>query len=153
MFAALDSKTSSQQSQQTQAKEDSEEELECAVCLQKCVHPVRLPCTHIFCFLCVKVRWLSCLHVEDVYVIGGYRMDRCGSCHSPEHTKVENFVIASILVVMGMIVLLVCGAWTDGEENDFHNNEVFCYKWNCIRVIHVTVNYNRYSCLHSFIYC
>ncbi|XP_050729028.1 E3 ubiquitin-protein ligase RNF146-B-like isoform X2 [Eriocheir sinensis] len=43
-----------QQSQQTQAKDDSEEELECAVCLQKCVHPVRLPCTHIFCFLCVK---------------------------------------------------------------------------------------------------
>lgn len=27
---------------------------ECAICLQSCVHPVRLPCTHIFCFLCVK---------------------------------------------------------------------------------------------------
>ncbi|XP_071541050.1 E3 ubiquitin-protein ligase rnf146-like isoform X2 [Panulirus ornatus] len=41
--------------QQPQKKEESEEEeLECAVCLQKCVHPVRLPCSHIFCFLCVK---------------------------------------------------------------------------------------------------
>lgn len=27
---------------------------ECAICLQRCVHPVRLPCYHIFCFLCVK---------------------------------------------------------------------------------------------------
>lgn len=28
--------------------------LECAVCLQTCVHPVQLQCRHIFCFLCVK---------------------------------------------------------------------------------------------------
>lgn len=28
--------------------------LECAVCLQNCIHPVQLPCGHIFCFLCVK---------------------------------------------------------------------------------------------------
>ena len=28
--------------------------LECAVCLQTCIHPVQLPCRHIFCFLCVK---------------------------------------------------------------------------------------------------
>ncbi len=27
---------------------------ECPVCLQNCIHPVRLPCQHIFCFLCVK---------------------------------------------------------------------------------------------------
>lgn len=27
---------------------------ECAICLQSCVHPVCLPCRHIFCFLCVK---------------------------------------------------------------------------------------------------
>lgn len=27
---------------------------ECAICLQGCVHPVRLPCRHVFCFLCVK---------------------------------------------------------------------------------------------------
>ncbi|CAG9833851.1 unnamed protein product [Diabrotica balteata] len=28
--------------------------MECAVCLQKCIHPAQLPCGHIFCFLCVK---------------------------------------------------------------------------------------------------
>ncbi|XP_066257715.1 E3 ubiquitin-protein ligase RNF146-like [Euwallacea similis] len=27
---------------------------ECAVCLQTCVHPAKLPCGHIFCYLCVK---------------------------------------------------------------------------------------------------
>ena len=33
--------------------------LECAICLQNCVYPVQLPCKHIFCFLCVKVRYTS----------------------------------------------------------------------------------------------
>jgi len=28
--------------------------MECAVCLQSCVHPARLDCGHIFCFLCIK---------------------------------------------------------------------------------------------------
>ncbi|XP_057691421.1 E3 ubiquitin-protein ligase rnf146 [Corythoichthys intestinalis] len=33
---------------------------ECAICLQSCVHPVQLPCHHIFCFLCVKgASWQS----------------------------------------------------------------------------------------------
>lgn len=27
---------------------------ECAVCLQPSLHPVQLPCRHVFCFLCVK---------------------------------------------------------------------------------------------------
>lgn len=27
---------------------------ECAICLQTCIYPVRLPCFHVFCFLCVK---------------------------------------------------------------------------------------------------
>lgn len=27
---------------------------ECAVCLQTSIHPVQLPCNHIFCYLCVK---------------------------------------------------------------------------------------------------
>ena len=42
------------------AKEESSQtdtevhSLECAVCLQTCVHPVQLNCDHIFCFLCVK---------------------------------------------------------------------------------------------------
>ncbi|XP_055307307.1 E3 ubiquitin-protein ligase rnf146-like isoform X2 [Sitodiplosis mosellana] len=30
------------------------EMMECPVCLQLCVHPSKLPCGHIFCFLCVK---------------------------------------------------------------------------------------------------
>ena len=24
------------------------------MCLQQCIHPAQLPCSHIFCFLCVK---------------------------------------------------------------------------------------------------
>nr|ACO14578.1 RING finger protein 146 [Caligus clemensi] len=32
----------------------SETALECPVCLQSAVQPVKLPCSHIFCFLCVK---------------------------------------------------------------------------------------------------
>lgn len=33
---------------------------ECAICLQSCVHPVQLPCQHIFCFLCAKgASWQS----------------------------------------------------------------------------------------------
>ncbi|XP_029281561.1 E3 ubiquitin-protein ligase rnf146-like [Cottoperca gobio] len=33
---------------------------ECAICLQSCIHPVRLPCLHVFCFLCVKgASWQS----------------------------------------------------------------------------------------------
>ncbi|XP_014219824.1 E3 ubiquitin-protein ligase RNF146-A-like isoform X2 [Copidosoma floridanum] len=27
---------------------------ECAVCLQNCIHPARLPCNHVFCYLCIK---------------------------------------------------------------------------------------------------
>ncbi|XP_037076501.1 E3 ubiquitin-protein ligase rnf146-like isoform X2 [Pollicipes pollicipes] len=27
---------------------------DCAICLQACVHPVQLPCLHVFCFLCAK---------------------------------------------------------------------------------------------------
>lgn len=30
------------------------ESIDCAICLQTCVHPARLPCGHIFCFLCLK---------------------------------------------------------------------------------------------------
>lgn len=33
---------------------------ECAICLQSCIHPVQLPCHHVFCFLCVKgASWQS----------------------------------------------------------------------------------------------
>nr|XP_040233038.2 E3 ubiquitin-protein ligase rnf146 [Anopheles coluzzii] len=37
-----------------EATSATDSKLECPVCLQTCVHPVRLPCGHIFCFLCVK---------------------------------------------------------------------------------------------------
>lgn len=36
------------------SKEEPVCPVECAVCLQPCIHPVQLPCKHIFCFLCVK---------------------------------------------------------------------------------------------------
>ncbi|XP_069127038.1 E3 ubiquitin-protein ligase rnf146-like [Argopecten irradians] len=35
-------------------KTENETIIECSVCLQPCIHPVELPCQHIFCFLCVK---------------------------------------------------------------------------------------------------
>uniref|UniRef100_A0A1Y1MDW2 E3 ubiquitin-protein ligase n=1 Tax=Photinus pyralis TaxID=7054 RepID=A0A1Y1MDW2_PHOPY len=45
-------------SQADMAKEAPQEKhtdnIECAVCLQPCIHPAQLPCGHIFCFLCVK---------------------------------------------------------------------------------------------------
>lgn len=34
--------------------EMGKEQLDCPVCIQPCVHPVKLPCRHIFCFLCMK---------------------------------------------------------------------------------------------------
>ncbi|KAK7504079.1 hypothetical protein BaRGS_00004811 [Batillaria attramentaria] len=36
------------------SKDASAASPECAVCLQPSLHPVQLPCRHIFCFLCVK---------------------------------------------------------------------------------------------------
>jgi E3 ubiquitin-protein ligase RNF146 len=30
------------------------QQIDCAICLENCVHPVKLKCEHIFCFLCVK---------------------------------------------------------------------------------------------------
>ena len=40
----------------TALKNDKQDDstLECAVCLQNCVHPIKLACEHIFCFLCAK---------------------------------------------------------------------------------------------------
>ena len=37
-----------------QPQEEAEAGLECAVCLQTSIYPVQLPCSHVFCFLCVK---------------------------------------------------------------------------------------------------
>ena len=36
-------------------EENKEEEIECAICLNPCMQPVLLPCSHTFCFLCAKV--------------------------------------------------------------------------------------------------
>ncbi|KAL5293488.1 RNF146 family protein [Megaselia abdita] len=36
------------------SKESDANAIECPICLQSCIHPVKLPCGHIFCFLCVK---------------------------------------------------------------------------------------------------
>ena len=41
----------------------------CPICLQSPVHPVKLPCSHIFCFLCLKGM--------------GARDLRCGLCRTP----------------------------------------------------------------------
>ncbi|KAL3313073.1 hypothetical protein Ciccas_008328 [Cichlidogyrus casuarinus] len=35
-------------------KETQQEDNECSICLQSCLHPVELPCNHHFCFLCIK---------------------------------------------------------------------------------------------------
>ena len=35
-------------------KLEDAQKLDCPICLENCVHPVKLKCEHIFCFLCVK---------------------------------------------------------------------------------------------------
>ncbi|XP_047740156.1 E3 ubiquitin-protein ligase rnf146 isoform X2 [Hyalella azteca] len=37
------------------SSKDNEEEPDlCPVCLEDMIHPVKLPCSHVFCFLCIK---------------------------------------------------------------------------------------------------
>lgn len=38
----------------SESDEVSSSILDCPICLQPSVHPVELPCSHIFCFLCIK---------------------------------------------------------------------------------------------------
>ncbi|GAU99159.1 hypothetical protein RvY_10198-1 [Ramazzottius varieornatus] len=33
---------------------DSQSSVDCCVCAETALHPVKLPCSHIFCFLCIK---------------------------------------------------------------------------------------------------
>lgn len=54
MDCSLKTLTPPQPRDTTDADSCSTSTPECAICLQRCVHPVRLPCYHIFCFLCVK---------------------------------------------------------------------------------------------------
>uniref|UniRef100_A0A1B0CHT4 E3 ubiquitin-protein ligase n=1 Tax=Lutzomyia longipalpis TaxID=7200 RepID=A0A1B0CHT4_LUTLO len=37
-----------------QSQSTLSDNIDCPICLQSCIHPTRLPCGHIFCFLCVK---------------------------------------------------------------------------------------------------
>lgn len=37
----------------------SQSGLDCPVCLQSAAYPVRLPCQHVFCFLCIKGKRLE----------------------------------------------------------------------------------------------
>ena len=37
-----------------QTIEEMDHNPDCSVCLQSCFYPVKLPCGHIFCFLCIK---------------------------------------------------------------------------------------------------
>ena len=39
----------------TPAEGKEDDVLECAICLNPCMQPVQLPCSHVFCFLCAKV--------------------------------------------------------------------------------------------------
>lgn len=50
--------------------------LECPVCLQICVHPSKLPCGHIFCFLCVKVSLFIVIFQQKKQWILTYKWNR-----------------------------------------------------------------------------
>jgi len=50
----VEAATLRQVSSPVESQEESQSQLECPICLQSCVHPVELPCKHIFCFLCIK---------------------------------------------------------------------------------------------------
>ena len=66
---------------------------ECSVCLQTCLHPVQLPCTHIFCFLCVKGF--------------AYRSKKCALCR--RDVDLDYFVDPVVVKLR------------DSEENDISN--------------------------------
>ena len=51
-WAMTDNKEHATRNKTIQSDEDCN--LECAICLQTCVHPVKLKCNHIYCFLCAK---------------------------------------------------------------------------------------------------
>lgn len=79
--------------------------MECPICLQICVHPSKLPCGHIFCFLCVKVsnnnklkclflffycyyyfclssRWNFIITLFNVNYFQGLKNRRCAMCRT-----------------------------------------------------------------------
>ncbi|KAF7234047.1 hypothetical protein EG68_07117 [Paragonimus skrjabini miyazakii] len=61
---------------------------DCSICLQNFVHPVQLPCGHIFCFLCIK----GC----------AFHRRRCPMCRS--RFSVRFFEDPKLIVVPGALV-------------------------------------------------
>lgn len=53
---SVDNKQQQQQQLEKKCSIDDDDEDVCPICLMDPIHPVRLPCSHIFCFLCLKVR-------------------------------------------------------------------------------------------------
>ncbi|XP_022915742.2 E3 ubiquitin-protein ligase rnf146-like [Onthophagus taurus] len=53
-MAEASSSTTVENTKEVLENKEKGDGLECAVCLQICVHPAQLPCGHIFCFLCIK---------------------------------------------------------------------------------------------------
>ncbi len=47
-------KTPDTNSSDNDNSQDGPAAMECPICLQPCMHPVELPCRHVFCFLCIK---------------------------------------------------------------------------------------------------
>lgn len=60
--SSLGMKTRSQSIASQKSLNDDEEDV-CSVCLEEMIHPVRLPCKHLFCFLCIKVNYLQLLYI------------------------------------------------------------------------------------------
>lgn len=66
----------------TNAEEARLELLDCPICLQISVHPCKLPCGHIFCFLCVK----------------GLKNRRCAMCRQEfptEYLEMPDLILAN----------------------------------------------------------
>ncbi|XP_055350471.1 E3 ubiquitin-protein ligase rnf146-like [Paramacrobiotus metropolitanus] len=39
---------------QSQSVKPEDPDIECCICVEPALHPVKLPCSHVFCFLCIK---------------------------------------------------------------------------------------------------
>ena len=75
-------------------KEEVKEQFDCPVCIQPCVHPVKLPCGHIFCFLCMKgvaMRNRTCAlcrqPIPPSYLNNPELVDKSDLDHVPDEVK------------------------------------------------------------------